>query len=136
MILHSSREQKLRRVTSSSNLIQGSAWIHNIFETINQDFKAQGRCQVLPNFGNSSREPQSYEFSRMRAKFLLCHIVQVLSKLLLIYSLCFETLSRPKSQIFRLELELSQLSKLYQYFCSRSINRVGLGVKTVYEASC
>ena len=43
---------------------------------INQEFKALGRkCGVLPNFWDllqGARGTQSYEFSRMRAQFLLC----------------------------------------------------------------
>ena len=44
------------------------------------------KYQVLPNFGTCCRElegTQSYEFSRMRAQFLLCHMVNISSWLLL-----------------------------------------------------
>ena len=55
-------KQKLRKMTSSSNLRPGSICmhtlgIHKLFEMINQQFKIQEtRYQVLPNFQVCCRE--------------------------------------------------------------------------------
>ena len=66
-------EQKLHKMKSSSNLRQGSFWIDKRFETINQEFTAQGRkYHAFFEFWNLLKGAQSQEFSRMRAQFLLC----------------------------------------------------------------
>ena len=50
-------EEKLRKMTSSSNLRLGSVWTDELFEMINQQFKVLGRqYQVLPNVGICCRE--------------------------------------------------------------------------------
>ena len=44
-------EQKKRKMTSSSNMRQGSVWTDKLLDTTNQEFKALGRkYPVLPNF--------------------------------------------------------------------------------------
>ena len=60
---------------SSSNLRQGSVWIDKLFETINQEFTAQGRkISRVVEFWNLLQGAQSQEFSRMRAQFRLCQL--------------------------------------------------------------
>ena len=61
-------EQNLRKMTSSSNLRKGSVWIDKLFETINQELKAQGtKYQVLPNFGTCCRELGALKATSIRA---------------------------------------------------------------------
>ena len=50
-------EQKLCKMTSSSNLRYENAWLDKLSEITNQEFKTQGtKYQVLQNFGICCRE--------------------------------------------------------------------------------
>ena len=52
-----STEEKLHKMTSSSNLRLGTVWIHKLFEMMNQDSKTQGwKFQVLLNHGICCRD--------------------------------------------------------------------------------
>ena len=61
-------EQKLRKMTSSSNLRLGSVWRDKLFERINQEFKTQGtKYPVSPNFGMRCRELRALKVTIFRA---------------------------------------------------------------------
>ena len=46
----------------------GSVWIDKLFETINQEFKAQKtKYEVLPSFGICCKEPRGLKLASFRA---------------------------------------------------------------------
>ena len=60
-------EQKLRKMTSSSNLRDGSVWIDKLFEMINHEFKAQGTnikcCRILGSVAGSKGDSKLRVFA-------------------------------------------------------------------------
>ena len=62
------KEQKLHKMTSSSNLKYGNVWKDKLFEIINQKLKAQwAKYPVLLNFGVCCREYEKPKVTSFRA---------------------------------------------------------------------
>ena len=83
-------KQKLRKMTSSNDLRQGSVLTDKLFEMINQEVKVLGRKYlVLPSFGICCREPMGLKVTSFRACMRsfcsVCPITDVL------YGACFQT---------------------------------------------
>ena len=60
-------EQKLCKMTLSSDLRQGIVWIDKLFERINQEFKANGtKYQILLNFRICCKELKGLKVASFR----------------------------------------------------------------------
>ena len=61
-------KQKVCKMESSTNLRYGNVWIHKLFETINQELKAQGtKYQVLSDSGICCKELGELKATSFRA---------------------------------------------------------------------
>lgn len=69
-------------MTLSSHLMQGSVWVHKLFQMANQEWKAEGsKYQMWPDFWiilKGARGAQSFKCLLKVVQFLLCWLNAIL----------------------------------------------------------